>query len=58
MAQDSGFKLTIDTRERLLATLFGNGGAVEVSTLELGDVMCQYPDDNSWILERKTVSNC
>ena len=66
MAQETGFKMTIDARERQLASLFGDGGQEpEVRTLELGVVMCEYADGSSWILERKTThdsrrtnSNC
>ena len=67
MAQEMNFKMTIDTRERQLVSLFGDGGGpeLEVRTLELGDVMCEYADGSSWILERKTThdsrrtnSNC
>ena len=54
MAQE--FTLTIDARERHLVSLFGEG-AVEVSTLELGDAQCQYPDGSAWIAERKTVND-
>ena len=64
MAQEIGFKMTVDARERQLASLFA-GSEVEVRTLELGDVMCEYADGSSWILERKTThdsrrtnSNC
>ena len=57
MAQEIGFKMTIDARERQLVSLFGDGGGpeLEVRTLELGDVMCEYADGSSWILERKTT---
>ena len=66
MAQEISFKMTIDARERQLASLFGDGGPeLEVRTLELGDVMCEYADGSSWVLERKTThdsrrinSNC
>jgi len=54
MAQ--GYTLVIDARERHLVGLFGNG-AVQVSTLELGDVSCQYPDGSCWIAERKTAQD-
>ena len=47
--------MTIDTREKHLVTLIKEGGPVGVSTLELGDVMCEYQDGSAWILERKTV---
>ena len=56
MAQESCFKLTIDARERFLAEMFGEGD-VCVSTLELGDVLCEYEDGSSWIMERKTTSD-
>ena len=56
MAQESSFKLTIDARERYLATLFAEG-TVKLSTLELGDILCEYEDGSSWIVERKTTSD-
>ena len=56
MAQEGRFKLTIDARERFLAEMFGDG-TVEVSALELGDVLCEYEYGNSWIMERKTTSD-
>ena len=55
MAQE--YTLFIDARERHLADLFGHG-AVSVVTLDLGDVLCKYPDGSSWILERKTAADC
>ena len=54
MAQE--YTLFIDARERNLADLFGHG-AVSISTLDLGDVRCEYADGSSWILERKTAAD-
>ena len=55
MAQE--YTLFIDARERHLAALFG-AGAVEVVTLDVGDVLCEYPDGTSWVAERKTAADC
>ena len=54
MAQE--YSLFIDARERHLAELFGHG-AVNVVTMDLGDVRCEYADGSSWILERKTAAD-
>ena len=51
------FTLFIDARELNLADLIGHG-AVNVVTLDLGDVRCEYADGTSWILERKTAADC
>ena len=55
MAQE--YTLFVDARERHLAALFG-AGAVTVMTLDAGDVRCEYADGTSWILERKTATDC
>ena len=54
MAQN--FELVVDKRERHLLALFGDGG-VQAATLELGDVLCKYPDGSCWIAERKTAQD-
>ena len=46
MAQECYFKLSIDARKRLLAELFGDD-TVKVSTLEIGDVLCEYGEETS-----------
>ena len=58
MAQEHQYKLTIDAREKYLLALITEGGSVGVSTLELGDVLCEYDDGSAWVLERKTVHDC
>ena len=50
------FVLIVDRRERQLLSLFGSG-AVEVQTMGVGDVMCEYPDGSRWIAERKTTQD-
>ena len=49
-------RLVIDTRERQLIKLFGEG-EVEVKTLDVGDIFCEYEDGNSWLAERKTADD-
>ena len=50
------FELIVDKRERHLLALFGDGG-VQAETLELGDVLCKYPDGSCWVAERKTTQD-
>ena len=50
------FELIVDTRERHLLALFGDGG-VQSETLELGDVLCKYPDGSCWVAERKSTQD-
>ena len=50
------FELIVDKRERHLLALFGEGG-VQAETLELGDVLCKYPDGSCWVAERKTTQD-
>ena len=50
------FELIVDKRERHLLALFGDGG-VQTETLDLGDVLCKYPDGSCWIAERKTTQD-
>ena len=54
MAQ--GFELIVDKRERHLLALFGDG-VVQSETLELGDVLCKYPDGSCWVAERKSTQD-
>ena len=49
-------RLVIDKRERALIKLF-QPDQVEVQTLDVGDVFCQYDDGASWIAERKTAED-
>ena len=49
-------RLVIDTRERQLIKLFGEG-EVEVQSLDVGDVLCEYESGNSWLAERKTADD-
>ena len=51
------YSLTIDARERQLTALFG-AGSVQVRTLPVGDVQCDYSDGSTWLMERKTVMDC
>ena len=46
-------RIVIDTRERQLIKLFGEG-EIEVQSLDVGDILCEYESGNSWIAERKT----
>ena len=48
-------RLVLDARERQLIKLFGSD--VEVKTLDVGDIICEYEDGNSWIAERKTADD-
>ena len=50
------FDLIVDTRERHLLALFEDGG-VQSETLELGDVLCRYPDGSYWVAERKSAQD-
>ena len=50
------FELIVDKRERHLLALFGDGG-VQAETLDLGDVLCKYPDGSCWIAERKSTQD-
>ena len=50
------FELIVDKRERHLLALFGDGG-VQAETLDLGDVLCKYPDGSCWVAERKTTQD-
>ena len=50
------FELVVDKRERHLQALFGDGGA-RAETLELGDVLCKYPDGSCWVAERKSTQD-
>ena len=56
MAQGDGYRLVVDARERELVSLFA--GAVETRTLDIGDVLCEYADGTSWVVERKTAAEC
>ncbi len=56
MAQSDGYRLVVDARERELVSLFA--GAVETRTLDVGDVLCEYADGTSWVVERKTAADC
>ena len=55
MAQGE-YRLVVDARERELVSLFA--GAVETRTLDVGDVLCEYADGTSWVVERKTAADC
>ena len=55
MAQGE-YRLVVDARERELVSLFA--GAVEIRTLDVGDVLCEYADGTSWVVERKTAADC
>ena len=55
MAQGAGYRLVVDARERELVSLFA--GAVETRTLDVGDVLCEYADGTSWVVERKTAAD-
>ena len=48
-------KLVVDARERSLIKLLGK--EIEVRTLEVGDIMCEYEDGSFWIAERKTADD-
>ena len=55
MAQGE-YRLVVDARERELMSLFA--GAVQIRTLDVGDVLCEYGDGTSWVVERKTAADC
>ena len=55
MAQGE-YRLVVDARERELVSLFA--GAVQIRTLDVGDVLCEYGDGTSWVVERKTAADC
>jgi len=46
--------LIIDHREKLLCAVLNGMIEFEVQHLPLGDVMCKYEDQTTWICERKT----
>ena len=48
--------LVIDKRERALIKLF-QPDQIEVQTLDVGDVFCQYENGANWIAERKTAED-
>ncbi len=48
-------KLVVDTRERSLIKALGK--ELEVRTLEVGDILCEYEDGSFWIAERKTADD-
>ena len=48
--------LVIDKRERALIKLF-QPDQIEVQTLDVGDVFCQYDNGANWIAERKTAED-
>ena len=50
------YRLVVDACERELVSLFA--GAVETRTLDVGDVLCEYADGTSWVVERKTAADC
>ena len=50
------FELIVDKSERHLLALL-DGGGVQAATLELGDVLCKYPDGSCWIAERKSTQD-
>ena len=50
------FELTVDKRERHLLALFGDGGG-RPEALELGDILCKYPDGSCWVAERKSTQD-
>ena len=56
IAQSDENRLAVDARERELVSLFA--GAVEIRTLDVGDVLCKYADGTSWVAERKTAADC
>ena len=45
MAQGE-YRLVVDARERELVSLF-SAGTIEIQTLEVGDVLCEYADGTS-----------
>ena len=46
-------RLVVDRRERQLVRQLG-ADAIDVQTLDFGDVLCAYPDGAGWVAERKT----
>ena len=49
-------RLNLDTCERKLIKLFTKG-SIDVRTLDVGDVLCEYDDGSGWVAERKTVDD-
>ena len=49
-------RLVLDTRERKLIKLFRKGD-IDVRTLDVGDILCEYDDGSGWVAERKTVDD-
>ena len=49
-------RLVIDKHERALIKLF-QPDQIEVQTLDVGDVFCEYDDGANWIAERKTAED-
>ena len=47
-------KLIVDHREHALSAALNGTIDYEIKSLDLGDVMCIYDDDKTWICERKT----
>ncbi len=45
----------MDARERSLIQVLGK--EIEVRTLEVGDILCEYEDGSFWIAERKTADD-
>ena len=48
-------RLVVDRRERQLIKLLGSD-AVDVQTLDVGDVVCRY-EGSGWVAERKTAND-
>ena len=48
-------RLVVDRRERQLIKLLGSD-AVDVQTLDVGDVVCRY-EGSGWVAERKTAKD-
>ena len=49
-------RLVIDKRERALIKLF-QPDQIEVQTLDVGDILCEYDEGANWITERKTAED-
>ena len=49
-------RLVIDKRERAVTKLF-QPDQIEVQTLDVGDVFCEYDNGANWIAERKTAED-
>jgi len=47
-------KLVVDHREKALIAALNGTIDYEIKSLDLGDVLCIYDDDKTWICERKT----